>query len=302
MGDFRYEGVIPILPTPFLDDERLDPSSLDRLLAFLEPLGIRAVTMLGVLGEASALTDAEGASLLQSARSASPGMGLIAGVSRGGVRNTLAAAEAAASAGADAVMVAPPGPGLSEAMAWDYFCAVSADCPLPLVVQDHPASSGTQLSVRLLIRLVEELSAICGIKCEAVPTAPKLRAIRAGTSRVPILTGLGALYAEADLAAGAGGFNTGFAFPEALLALRRAAEDGRVDDLHQLYAQFLPLIVTEQQPGAAVRKEIWRLRGILSSSRVRTPSPSLDPWVRDHLPGLIDRCLPGSDITRAIAL
>ena len=51
-----------------------------------------------------------------------------------------------------------------------------------------------------------------------MPTAPKIRQLRDGFSdrRIPILSGLGALYAPFDLEAGSDGFNTGFAFPEVL--------------------------------------------------------------------------------------
>jgi 4-hydroxy-tetrahydrodipicolinate synthase len=42
--------------------------------------------------------------------------------------------------------------------------------------------------------------------------------------KVPILTGLGALYAQFDLEAGSDGFNTGFAFPEVLTAMVKAAK------------------------------------------------------------------------------
>ena len=120
--------------------------------------------------------------------------------------------------------------------------------------------------------------------------------------RVPILTGLGALYAQFDLEAGSSGFNTGFAFPEVLIAMveaRNAADTARVQTL---YARFLPLIVFEQQPGVAVRKEIFRLRGLIRTGRARHPSASLQPAVAEQLRALIHRTLPGVDITQPLVL
>jgi len=59
-----------------------------------------------------------------------------------------------------------------------------------------------------------------------------------------------------DLEAGSSGFNTGFAFPEVLQAMLRANNSGDHARMRDLYSRFLPLIVFEQQPGVAVRKEI----------------------------------------------
>ena len=99
---------------------------------------------------------------------------------------------------------------------------------IPIVLQDHPASSEVHMSVPLMLRLLRAVPAIQCVKEEAVPTAPKIRQLREGLTerRVPILTGLGALYAPFDLEAGSDGFNTGFAFPEVLMAMVAAARAG----------------------------------------------------------------------------
>jgi 4-hydroxy-tetrahydrodipicolinate synthase len=120
--------------------------------------------------------------------------------------------------------------------------------------------------------------------------------------RIPILTGLGALYAQFDLEAGSSGFNTGFAFPEVLLAMVRAMKAADTARVQALYTRFLPLIVFEQQPGVAVRKEIFRLRGLIRSGRARHPASSLQPAIAEQLRALIERTLPGVDITQPLAL
>ena len=45
----RLAGVIPILATPFHDDETPDHASLARMIAFMGELGVTGVTLLGVL-------------------------------------------------------------------------------------------------------------------------------------------------------------------------------------------------------------------------------------------------------------
>ena len=120
--------------------------------------------------------------------------------------------------------------------------------------------------------------------------------------RVPILTGLGALYGLFDLECGSSGFMTGFAFPEVLIALVRAVRENRTGDAWDLYRRFLPLIVFEQQPGVAVRKEILRMRGLIASGRVRHPGAGLNPGAAEQLRVLLDRTLPGMDLTRPLVL
>ena len=294
--DFRYRGVLPILPTPFHDDDRIDFDSLGRLLDFLALAGVDGVTVLGVLGEGSALTDDEAREVVRFACDSGSGLPVVVGASRPSPYATRAITEFAAEAGAAAVMVAPPSvEGISESAVWAFFAEAASES-LPLIVQDHPASTRVQMPAALLVRMIEELPVVAGLKCEAVPAGPKIRAIRERTQRVPVLTGLGALYAATDLAAGAEGFNTGFAFPEVLLALLGAARAGDAARVLELYRRFLPLIVFEQHPGPAIRKDVWRRRGILGSPRVRPPAQQLDPWMAGQLALLLQDAFPGADL------
>jgi 4-hydroxy-tetrahydrodipicolinate synthase len=120
--------------------------------------------------------------------------------------------------------------------------------------------------------------------------------------RVPILTGLGALYGMFDLERGSDGYMTGFAFPEVLVAMVKAVGAGRMEDAWELYRRFLPLIVFEQQPGIAIRKEIYRLRGLIRSNRVRHPGAQLAASAGEQLQSVIARILPGVDLTKPLAL
>jgi len=137
-----------------------------------------------------------------------------------------------------------------------------------------------------------------------VPTAAKIRALASGMTqrKVPILTGLGALYGLFDLQAGSAGFNTGFAFPEVLVAMVKAARAGNWAKVQEIYTRFLPLIVFEQQPGVAIRKEILRLRGALTTGKVRHPGAALQSATADQLRKLLDALLPGQDLSRPVTL
>jgi 4-hydroxy-tetrahydrodipicolinate synthase len=302
----EFAGVIPILATPFRDDESLDPESWARLLEFMVGLGVSGVTILGVLGESNRLSDHEREALIRQAVSVVHGrVPIIVGTSYTGTRAALHLARMAQDLGADAVMITPTRePVPNDDRIVEMYQRIADGLAIPIVLQDHPASSDVHMSVALMLRLLRSIPAIQCIKEEAVPTAPKIRQLREGLERtgVPVLTGLGALYAPFDLEAGSDGFNTGFAFPEVLMAMVAAARAGDWSGVHDLYSRFAALIVFEQQPGVAIRKELLRRRGLLASSRVRHPGATISLAIAKQLDTLLERTLPGVDLSRRLEL
>jgi len=133
------------------------------------------------------------------------------------------------------------------------------------------------------------------LKHEECPGLTKVSRVRQasdeGLRRVSILVGNGGLYLPQELARGADGAMTGFAFPEmlvAVVALHRAGEQDRAEDIFDAY---LPLVRHEQQPGfgLALRKETLYRRGIISSPKVRAPGPALSAIDKSELTRLTRR-------------
>jgi 4-hydroxy-tetrahydrodipicolinate synthase len=300
-----FSGVIPILATPFHDDESIDLRSWQHILEFNLALGVNGVTILGVLGESNRLSDEERHTLIETAVTVvGKNIPIIVGTSASGTRTAAYLSRMAEDLGADAVMVAPA----KEAVPGDdrlveLYEQIARRVTIPIVLQDHPASTEVHMSVGLIARILRSVPSIGCVKEEAVPTAPKIRQLREAFTerRIPILSGLGALYAPFDLEAGSDGFNTGFAFPEVLVALVAAARQGDYPRVHQIYSRFAALIVFEQQPGIAIRKELLRRRGLLASARVRHPGATIATAQSQQLDILLARAFPGVDITRPIA-
>jgi 4-hydroxy-tetrahydrodipicolinate synthase len=301
-----FHGVIPILATPFHEDDSLDLESFERLLRFMIALGVDGVTILGVLGESNRLTDHEREVLIQHAvRTLDHRLPIIVGASHSGTEAARYLAAMAQNLGADAVMVTPGRePVPNEQRIIETYQRIADGLAIPIVLQDHPASSEVHLPVPLILQLLKNVPAIQCIKEEAVPTALKIHQLRErmGDRPLPILTGLGALYGPFDLEAGSDGFNTGFAFPEVLMAMLDGARASDWQRVHDLYSRFAPLIVFEQQPGVAVRKEILRRRGLFTSARARHPGASISAPVARQLDGLLARTFPGADITRPVGV
>jgi 4-hydroxy-tetrahydrodipicolinate synthase len=299
-----FKGVIPILATPFSADESVDFQSWTRLIEFMLELGVDGVTILGVLGESNRLADHERAELIKAAVGTVRGrVPVIVGTSHSGTRVTEYLSQMAQDLGADAVMVTPAKePVPSDERIIETFQRLGAALTIPIVLQDHPASSEVHLRVPLIHSLLQSVPRIQCIKEEAVPTAAKIRALRQGpgTQGRSIVTGLGALYGPFDLEAGSDGFNTGFAFPEALVALMGAARAGDWPLVYRIYSHFAALIVFEQQPGVAIRKELLRRRGLLTTASARHPGVSISASASSQLDTLLARTLPEVNITKPI--
>lgn len=178
------------------------------------------------------------------------------------------------------------------------------------MLQDHPASTQVHMSPHLIARISAELESVVCIKLEAVPTPARIAALRQLWSTeelkpagdCTILTGLGALYAGFDMEQGTEGFMTGFAFPEILRWMNDAAQAGDMERAQALYLKYLPLMVFEQHPGVAVRKELYRMRGLIGCSHVRHPAASISPSMKLALEAQLQRSLPGVDITKPLPI
>lgn len=310
----NFGGVYPILVTPFLknDDELLDLQSFRRSIRFMAEAEVQGVTITGVLGESNRLTDKERQRLIETARTTiqeysrkdhgidgRPPLHLCVGTSHTGTAATVALCEMAKDLKADSVMVTP---SVSHGVEQLYHRVADA-CPnLPIVVQDHPLSTGVHLPTDLLVRLVAQVPTVACIKLESLPTVDRLAELRAHPdwNGCPVLTGLGALYAGFDLEHQISGFMTGFSFPEVLRGMHAYAASGDVERSQRLYAKFLPLIVLEHYGGLALRKEIYRLRALSDSAQVRHPGRNLSTTLQQTLRTTLDRLLPGIDLTKPL--
>ena len=282
-SSFPYTGVLSITPTPFTDDGELDAAGLPRMVEFFLECGVAGLTLLGLMGEAPALTPDERRQVIAGVVAAVNGrVPVIVGCSHAVTRQAVGLARQAEQLGAAAVMLMPPpaaGFDRDEAVR-AHFRAVGEAINIPLIVQDYPPGSGTVLTPGMLAELAETVERFACLKLEDAPSALKMAQVRALLGdRLPIFGGLGGLYYLDELAQGARGTMTGFAYPDALAAIYRAYSAGEAERAAQLFDQVLPLIVFEYQPhiGLAIRKELLRRRGALASAFARMPPARLDP-------------------------
>ena len=289
-------GVWNIVPTPFTPSAELDLASVRRLTDFVIGTGVDGLTILGVMGEAGKLADTERTQVVEATIDAAGSRRPVCvGISHAATDRAVAFAREAQARGAHSVMLAPPPLAKpNDAAIRRHYLAVAAAIDLPIVVQDHPASSGVQMSVEFIAALAAEAPACRTLKLEDEPSPPKVAAVRAVEPRIAILGGLGAIMLLEELRAGAAGTMTGFGFPEVLLDIVRRFTAGDEDGARDAFYRHLPLIRFENQPGInlPLRKHLYRRRGAMASERARSPVAPLDPGTKLEL----DRILHHLDV------
>lgn len=287
--DERTNGVYVISPTPFDEDGDLDLESVGRLVDFYLGKEVDGFTILGILGEATKLTPEESRQFLerylQQVDGAKP---VIVGVSNPGTDNLVSFSQAAMDAGAAGIMIAPI-PGLkTEEQAYAYFENILSRLEgIPVCYQDYPQTTGVSVSVETLNRLIDAFPNLVMLKHEESPGLTKISRLRERSDkgkgrRISILVGNGGLHLPQELRRGVDGAMTGFAYPEMLVEVCRRFFKGDKNGAEDVFDRYLPILRHEQQLGfgLAIRKEILRRRGAISTARVRHPGAVLN--ARDH--------------------
>lgn len=283
--DERTKGAFVISVTPFHEDGRIDFDSLDSVLDFYVAQGVHGITLLGMMGEATKLTDDESVAVVRHGLARVAGrVTVVVGASNTSLTAMRALVDAAMEHGAAGIMVAPAS-GLrtdDQIHGWTGAVCEALGPGVPLVWQDYPPTTGVYLSAPLFGRIVRDFPQVVMLKTEDNPNLNKLTAIRRAEQlheqrRVSIVVGNGGLFLPQSLARGADGVMTGFGFPRMLAEVFARHEAGDVDGAEDVYDAYLPLVVYEQQPGfgLAVRKEILRRQGAIRTATVRAPGPGL---------------------------
>jgi 4-hydroxy-tetrahydrodipicolinate synthase len=298
--DATAKGVYLITVTPFTDAGALDLPSTDRMVDFCLEAGVTGLTVLGIMGEATKLTAEESRTYVKQVLARVAGrVPVVVGASAAGFAPMKELTQSVMDLGASGVMVAPPPTVKTDDQIVSYFDMVSETLgpDVPWVLQDHPVSTGVQMSASVVLRIIKNSPTCVMLKHEDCPGLAKMSAYRAASDkgdakRISILTGNGGgLFLPEELSRGADGAMTGFAYPEMMVDVVRAHAAGDVERAHDLFDAYLPLSRYEQQAGIglAVRKHLLAQRGVIASAAIRKPGPKLSAADLADLDRLVKR-------------
>ncbi|MDC0738315.1 dihydrodipicolinate synthase family protein [Cognatishimia sp. SS12] len=277
-------GVLPVVPTPFLDSGELDLRSLANLIDFAVDAGASALVYPGVASEDVHLTPAERAACLQTAVRQNRGrLPIVAGVNSKTAQGMVDAAEQAAASGADMIMaMAIPDMGADYV---NWFKRISAATEgRPIILQNLFAPRGADLSAQEMLNLAEAIPAIHYVKEEGIPSGVKVSALVAavGGSLKGVIGGGGARYVFEELERGAVATMPAIELLELHVGLLNAYFEHRRDHALELYTKSLPLLLIQAPYRMRMTKHILKHKGLIKSDFVREPLPEMDDQLK-HL-------------------
>jgi 2-keto-3-deoxy-L-arabinonate dehydratase len=283
-------GILPVAPTPFHADGRVDEEGMRRVLDCMIDQGVDAICILANYSEQFVLSDEERALLTRlSLEHVAGRVPVIVTISHFSTDIVVTRAKAAESMGASMVMMMPPyhGVGLVPAPQgiFEHFKAASDAISIPIMVQDAPIS-GASLPVDFLVKMAREIENLSYFKIEVPFAADKLAALieAGGEHIVGPFDGEEAVTLLADLDAGATGTMTSAMFPEQLRPIVTEFRAGNRDAALAQWTKCLPLINHEnRQCGLRSAKTVMMEGGVIKSDYVRHPLKPMSDRTKERL-------------------
>ncbi|QXH44583.1 dihydrodipicolinate synthase family protein [Pseudomonas xanthosomatis] len=242
----EFHGIIGYTITPFSHDgEQLDLPALGQSIDRLIEGGVHAIAPLGSTGEGAYLSDSEWQQVAQySLEHINRRVPSIVSVSDLTTAGAVRRARFAQQHGADAVMVLPAAYWkLSEAEIVQHYRSIGAAIDLPIMLYNNPATSGTDMPVELILRIVREVPNVTMVK-ESTGDIQRMHKLQLlGEGQVPFYNGCNPLALEAFVA-GASGWCTAAPnlIPALNLSLYEAVQAGELEHARALFYRQLPLL------------------------------------------------------------
>ena len=278
----KFEGIFPIVNTPFRDDGSIDLESQCRLVRFLiDDCGAHGLGLFGNASEGYTLSSQERTELMKLIITEVDGqLPVLVSTGHTGTDVAVALSREAEKAAADGLMVLPPYFLRPDAEGiYQYYRTISDAIKIPIMIQDAPLMTQLTLSPQLLARMGRELERVKYVKVEAPPTAPKVSAILAHADRaLAIFGGLNGQFLIEELGRGTCGTMPGSDMIPGFVHIWNLYRQGHTFEARAEFNRYLPLIRYELQPGlgVSVMKHNLKAAGVIASTRVRHPTKSID--------------------------
>jgi 4-hydroxy-tetrahydrodipicolinate synthase len=278
----QIDGIVPIVPTPFDAQARIDWRALDQLLDFARGIDVSAVCLPAYASEFYKLSDGERREIIAHAvRHAAHRVPVIAQANAGSAVHAAELARFAQDAGAAAVAVAAPRQfAVAERDLLRYFDRILSAIDIPLVLQDYNPG-GPTASVGFITDLHRVHPHFRWIKLEEPLMATRVKSILDATSgAVGVLEGWGGMYLLDLVLAGISGVMPSLSLADVLARIFRLAKGGNRQEAYDIFARTLPQIVYSLQNMELyhhAEKRLLVARGIIQVSFVRDLQLELSP-------------------------
>lgn len=246
MSSPTIHGIIGYTITPFsADGSTVDLDALGQSIDRLIDSGVHAIAPLGSTGEGAYLSDAEWDEVsAYSIQKVAKRVPTIVSVSDLTTAKAVRRARFAEAEGADVVMVLPTSYWkLSEAQILAHYAAIGDSVGMPIMLYNNPATSGTDMSVELILRIVHSVDNVTMVKESTGDIQRMHQLYRQSEGQLPFYNGCNPLALEA-FAAGAKGWCTAAPnlIPQLNLDLYQAILANDLNQARELFYRQLPVL------------------------------------------------------------
>lgn len=287
-----WRGVFPAVTTKFTSDDRLDMAEMERCFALQIEAGVDGLIVCGSLGEAMALEAEEKLEIFKLAKSVAGSRPVLMTVCESSTRRAVSAAQAAAKAGADGLMVLPGVPYRSaphETLA--HLFAVIRGSGLPSMIYNNPVAYGVDVTLEMFEELAGE-PLVVAMKESTDDIRRVSEVISRFGDRFDVFTGVDNLALE-SLVMGATGWVAGLvvAFPKETVAIWKLAQAGRIEEARAIYRWFRPLLDLDVSTNLVQNIKRAEVHAIGSNDRCRAPRMALSGAEAERVDGIIRAAL-----------
>ena len=278
--DKPMRGIYTIPATPFHPDGQVDQEGLRRIVDFCVGCGAHGIVSPVNASQFTVLTDDERKTVIRTVvEQTAKRVPVVSGVAGVSAEHAAMFARYAASVGADAVIAMPP--YINKINFEDgivaYYRAIAEAGKIPVFIQNYVPPVGTDLSVKTLARLINEVEFVDYIKEETLPATHKLSQILAlvGPKLKGNFGGSGCRWILLEYPRGTAGNMPGCHITDVCVRLWNALESGNWPEAKRIYGLVAPLFALESQCPGAVYKETLVLRGVIKSAHGRNMPPDV---------------------------
>jgi 4-hydroxy-tetrahydrodipicolinate synthase len=278
----ELQGVVPILPTPFLADETIDLAALDREVRFAAEAGFRAACLPAYASEFYKLTEAERDQLVERAIATADGnIAIVAQANHPSARVAAQLARRYETLGASVISFALPRIfPLKEDDLLDYARVICDAVSIGVLIQDFNPG-GSTVGADFACRLKEASPNFRYLKLEEPLMGPKIRdIIRATDAQVGVLEGWGGMYLLDLIPAGICGLMPGLGVSDLLQHVWQHASSGDLAEADAVFQVVLPQVSFALQHSELfnwVEKRLLADRGVLPHSSIHVRSATWRP-------------------------
>ena len=280
-------GVVPVIPIPFGDDESMDEASLRRTIDWVASSGLAGMCLPAYGSEFYKLSEAEREQVICIAiDQTNKRIPVIAQANHGASKIAADLAKQYERMGADIISFAIPRQfGTTDADLLRYCGRIADAVSIPILIQDFNPG-GPTIDATFIANLHRQHPNFRYAKLEEPLILDKLVAIRDKVGdKVGILEGWGGYYMLEGIPAGIVGIMPGAAYADLLDIIykaRSSSDDCRAYDLFGAVLPMLNFTLQDMELFLQVEKRVLVRRGLLSTPNLRSLTMSPSEAVLEH--------------------